>query len=98
MAVAATIEEAMKDWEWLLSTDGIEIVALALGMFGIAEFIKTVNRIVIIKPTQMKIRFRDMRPSGAELKRSMQDAGFRIVELAADTAVAASDAPASRAR
>ena len=51
-------------------SDGIEIVALALGIFGIAEFLKSVNNVRSIDIGSTKVRLRDMRPSGAELKRA----------------------------
>jgi putative tricarboxylic transport membrane protein len=49
---------------------GIEIVALALGLFGIAEFVKNVNRMAPLHTSNIKVRLRDMRPSRADLKRS----------------------------
>ena len=49
-------------------SDGIEIVALALGMFGIAEFIKSVNNVKPIHAGHTKLRLRDMRPSRADLR------------------------------
>jgi TctA family transporter len=51
--------------------DGIELVALALGLFGIAEFMNTVNQGAEINTTYSKVRLRDMRPSKAEFKRSI---------------------------
>ncbi len=51
--------------------DGIEIVALALGLFGIAEFLKSVNRVAPIDLGSARVRFRDLRPSRAELKRAV---------------------------
>ncbi len=48
--------------------DGIEIVALALGIFGIAEFLKSVNRVAKISTQHKTVRISDMRPSKAELK------------------------------
>ena len=51
--------------------DGIEIVALALGLFGIAEFLKSVNRVAPIDLGSARVRFRDLRPSRAELKRAI---------------------------
>jgi len=51
--------------------DGIEIVALALGLFGIAEFMKSVNHLAPIDVKNTKIRVRDMRPSRAELKQAL---------------------------
>jgi TctA family transporter len=51
--------------------DGVEIVALALGLFGISEFMKSVNQIHIVNAAYTKVRLRDMRPSGADLKKSI---------------------------
>jgi TctA family transporter len=48
-------------------SDRIELVALALGVFGIAEFLHNVNRLQVIG-SGMKLKLRDMRPSKAELK------------------------------
>lgn len=56
--------------------EGIEIVALALGFFGIAEILKSVNNLAPIDKSHTKVRLRDMRPSGAELKRALP-AAFR---------------------
>jgi TctA family transporter len=50
--------------------DGIEIVALALGLFGIAEFMKSVNKVEPLKAGYAKVRLRDMRPSREDLKLS----------------------------
>ena len=50
--------------------NGIELVALALGFFGIAEFLKTINSPVLTGATVTKVRLRDMRPSRAELKQA----------------------------
>jgi putative tricarboxylic transport membrane protein len=50
-------------------SDKIELVALALGLFGVAEFLHNVNRMQSIS-SGMKLRLRDMRPSKAELKQS----------------------------
>lgn len=49
--------------------DGIEITSIAMGVFGIADFLRHVNRmkhISILPP----VRLRDMLPSKAELKES----------------------------
>ncbi|HTK14646.1 MAG TPA: tripartite tricarboxylate transporter permease [Xanthobacteraceae bacterium] len=48
--------------------DGVEIVALALGLFGIAEFMKSVNQTAPIDLKYAKIKLRDLRPSKADLK------------------------------
>jgi TctA family transporter len=50
-------------------TDKLELVALAMGLFGVADFLKSVNRMHFIG-TETKVRFRDMRPTKAELKQS----------------------------
>jgi len=50
-------------------TDRVELVALALGLFGVADFLRSVNRIKFVG-TETKVRLRDMRPSRAELKQS----------------------------
>jgi TctA family transporter len=50
--------------------NGIEIVAVALGLFGIAEFLKCVNRLAVVNTSYADVRLRDMRPSLADLKRS----------------------------
>ncbi len=51
--------------------DGIEIVALALGIFGIAEFLKSVNNIAPIEVKDTRVTMRDMRPSRGELRRAV---------------------------
>jgi putative tricarboxylic transport membrane protein len=48
--------------------DGVEIVALALGLFGIAEFLNSINRIKPIDGSGIKLRLRDMRPTAADLR------------------------------
>jgi putative tricarboxylic transport membrane protein len=50
--------------------DGVEIAALALGLFGIAEFMKSVNQNVKLDHAYAKVGFRDMWPSREDLKRS----------------------------
>jgi putative tricarboxylic transport membrane protein len=49
-------------------SDRVELVALALGLFGVAEFLRNVNRMTVVGGP--KLRFRDMRPSRDELKQS----------------------------
>lgn len=49
--------------------DNIDLAALALGLFGVADFLINVNRVHIVG-SGMKVRFRDMRPSKAELKQA----------------------------
>jgi putative tricarboxylic transport membrane protein len=49
--------------------DRVQIVALALGLFGVADFLCNVNRMAAVG-SGMRVRLRDMRPSWAELKQS----------------------------
>ncbi|MDR3522162.1 MAG: tripartite tricarboxylate transporter permease [Acidocella sp.] len=49
--------------------DGIELVAIALGMFGVAEFLRNVNSLNVAA-APIKMRLRDMRPSLAELRQA----------------------------
>jgi putative tricarboxylic transport membrane protein len=51
-------------------SDGIELIALALGVFGIAEFMNSINQAPEINTKYSKVRLRDMRPSKADLKQS----------------------------
>ena len=44
-------------------------MALALGLFGVAEFLRNVNRMESVG-SGTKVRLRDMRPSMAELKQA----------------------------
>ncbi|MEF9963685.1 MAG: tripartite tricarboxylate transporter permease [Comamonas sp.] len=48
-------------------SDGLEMVAVAMGLFGIADFLLNVNKMKAIT-SNTKMRIRDMRPSMAELK------------------------------
>jgi TctA family transporter len=50
--------------------DGVKIVALALGLFGIAEFLKNVNQLVAVQAAGVRLRLRDMVPSRQELRHS----------------------------
>ncbi len=50
-------------------SDRVELVALALGVFGVTEFLRSVNRMHIVG-SGTKVRLRDMRPSLAELKQA----------------------------
>jgi putative tricarboxylic transport membrane protein len=51
--------------------DGIELVGLALGLFGIAEFMKSVNRYSDINTRYSHVGLKDLRPSRDELRRSI---------------------------
>jgi TctA family transporter len=51
--------------------DGVELGALTMGLFGIADFLVHVNR-VSFKPVHTKVTMRDMRPTRAELRRSIK--------------------------
>jgi TctA family transporter len=50
--------------------DGIELIALALGLFGIAEFLKSVNRLAPLHVGNLRLGLRDLLPSRAELRRA----------------------------
>jgi putative tricarboxylic transport membrane protein len=50
-------------------SDKVELIALALGLFGVADFLSNVNRMADVGSTTA-VRFRDMAPSRAELKLS----------------------------
>ena len=50
--------------------DGVEIVALALGLFGIAEFMNTVNQTAAIDTKYTNIKLRDMWPSKADFRQA----------------------------
>jgi putative tricarboxylic transport membrane protein len=50
--------------------DGIELVAVSLGLFGIAEFLKSANNVAPINTKYTKLGFRDLRPSGADVKQA----------------------------
>ena len=49
--------------------DGIDLAALSLGLFGVADFLVTINR-KAVRSDHAKVRMRDMRPTRAELKQS----------------------------
>ncbi len=49
--------------------DGVELVALALGLFGVTEFLRSVNRMAGVG-SAVPMRIRDMRPSMAELRQA----------------------------
>jgi putative tricarboxylic transport membrane protein len=50
-------------------SSGIELVALALGLFGVADFLLNVNQMHVVG-SDISVRLRDMRPSKEELKQS----------------------------
>jgi TctA family transporter len=51
--------------------DGVALVALALGLFGIAEFMNSVNQQADINTQYTNVRLRDMRPTKEDIKRSI---------------------------
>src|ERR1700744_6571253 len=51
--------------------DGAELVGIALGLFGIAEFMKSVNKYSEINTHYSKVGFRDLRPPRDELRRAL---------------------------
>jgi TctA family transporter len=48
--------------------DGVEIVTLALGLFGIAEFMNSMNQTAAVDTKYSNVKVRDMFPSRADLK------------------------------
>ena len=50
--------------------DGIELIALALGLFGIGEFMNSVNQVSLVNAKYAKVRLRDMRPTKEDMKRA----------------------------
>ncbi|MFL9935873.1 tripartite tricarboxylate transporter permease [Paraburkholderia sp. RL18-103-BIB-C] len=51
-------------------SEKIQLVALALGLFGVTEFLRSVNRIQVVGGGKTSVRLRDMFPGKAELKRA----------------------------
>ena len=51
-------------------SDGVELVAISLGLFGIAEFLKSVNGAAPVVRA-VRLGFRDLRPSRADLRRAL---------------------------
>ncbi len=56
-------------------SDGIELVALSLGLFGIAEFLRSVNNTPPVNAAHAKLGMRDMWPKRAEIR----EAAFPIL-------------------
>jgi putative tricarboxylic transport membrane protein len=50
--------------------DGIELIALALGLFGIAEFMNSVNQVAPINTKYTNVSLKDMRPTKADMKQA----------------------------
>ena len=49
-------------------SDGLELVAVAMGLFGVADFLMSANRMTAINSSSAKLRMRDMWPSWPEMK------------------------------
>ena len=49
--------------------DGVELGGLTMGLFGIADFLVSVNR-TTVNPSDAHVRMRDMRPSRAEMRQA----------------------------
>ena len=49
-------------------TDGIELIALALGLFGVAEFMNSINQNAPVDTRYSNVRLRDLRPSREDLR------------------------------
>ena len=52
-------------------SDGLELVTVSLGLFGIAEFLKSVNAVSPEGTKAVKLGFRDLRPSRADLHQAL---------------------------
>ena len=50
-------------------SDGLELVAIAMGLFGVADFLLNVNRMKTVT-AKTTLRIRDMRPTMAEMKQA----------------------------
>jgi TctA family transporter len=50
-------------------SDRVELVALAMGLFGVADFLRNVNHMHVITESRT-VKLRDMRPSKAEMKQA----------------------------
>jgi putative tricarboxylic transport membrane protein len=70
--VGTDIETAMPRFAFGVTElyGGVEIIALALGLFGIAEFMASVNRGARIEARYTNVRLRDMRPAKEDLRRA----------------------------
>ncbi|WP_213764923.1 tripartite tricarboxylate transporter permease [Caballeronia sp. dw_19] len=52
-------------------SDGVELVALCMGLFGVADFLSKVNQPgAVAHASAVSVSMKDMRPSWAEIKRS----------------------------
>jgi putative tricarboxylic transport membrane protein len=51
-------------------SDGVELVALSLGLFGIAEFLRSVNNTAPVNASYAKLGMKDMWPSRSEIRES----------------------------
>jgi TctA family transporter len=51
--------------------DGIELIALALGLFGIGEFMNSVNQVSTVNAKYANVTLKDMRPSREEWRRTI---------------------------
>ena len=52
-------------------SDGFELVAISLGLFGIAEFLKSVNSVAPTGARSVKLGVRDLRPTRADLRQGL---------------------------
>ena len=57
-------------------SDGVELVALAMGLFGVADFLRNVNRMQSYG-TEAKVRLRDMRPEQGRAEAGVHADGAR---------------------
>jgi putative tricarboxylic transport membrane protein len=71
--VGSDIETAMPRFAFGIPElyEHVEIIAIALGVFGIAEFLNSINQIGHVDTRYSNVRLRDLRPDKDELKRSI---------------------------
>ncbi|MCH3703217.1 tripartite tricarboxylate transporter permease, partial [Campylobacter lari] len=53
-------------------SDGLELVAISMGLFGVADFLMSVNRMIVVgtKVTSTKVSMKSMRPEAGDIKQS----------------------------
>jgi TctA family transporter len=52
-------------------SDGLELVTVSLGLFGIAEFLKSVNAVAPTGKRTVRLGFRDLRPQRSDIKTAL---------------------------
>lgn len=52
-------------------SDGLELVTVSLGLFGIAEFLRSVNAVAPTGARRLRLGFRDLRPQRDDVRRAL---------------------------